>query len=164
MKPKIELQPIGRIRVREDRGLYQLELDPQYRDGLQGLESCTHVIVLWWADRLDNPGGRDGDLVVDLPYAPGLQSGVFANRSQARPNPIGITICYLLDVNQEAGLVDLAWIDTFDGTPLLDIKPYLPMSDRVMSAEYPDWLKGFPSSMEEAAEFFTDPENAALFS
>ena len=62
------------------------------------------------------------------------------------------------------GTVDLAYIDAYDGTPVLDIKPYLPMSDRVMSAEYPDWLQGFPDSMEEAAEFFSDPENAEMFS
>lgn len=164
MKTSIELQPIGTIRVQEDQGLYQLKLKSEHRPGLQGLDSCTHALVLWWADRLENPGGRMGDLVVDLPYAPGMRSGVFANRSEARPNPIGITTCYLLDVNQEAGLVDLAWIDTFDGTPLLDIKPYLPMSDRVLSAEYPEWLEGFPDSMEDAAEFFSNPENAALFS
>jgi tRNA (adenine37-N6)-methyltransferase len=101
---------------------------------------------------------------MDLPYAPGLQSGVFANRSQARPNPIAITTAYLINVDQESGQVDLAYIDAFKGTPLLDIKPYLPMSDRVMSAEYPDWMKEFPESMEEAADFFSDPENLKLFS
>jgi tRNA (adenine37-N6)-methyltransferase len=164
MKSKIELKSIGTIRVQEDQGQYQLQLDPEYQAGLQGLESCTHAIIFWWADRMDNPGGRLGDLVVDLPYAPGIRSGVFANRSEARPNPIGVTTCYLLNVNQESGKVDLAWIDALDQTPLLDIKPYLPMSDRVMSAEYPDWLEGYPESMEDAAEFFSDPDNAVLFS
>jgi len=164
MKPKFELRPIGTIRVQEDQGQYQLELDPVYRAGLQGLEKCTHAIIFWWADRMDNPAAREGNLVLDLPYAPGIQSGVFANRSESRPNPIGITTCYLLNVNQETGLVDLAWIDALDQTPLLDIKPYLPMSDRVLSAEYPDWLEGFPESMEDAAGFFADPENAAMFS
>ena len=65
---------------------------------------------------------------------------------------------------KKQALVDLAYIDAFDGTPILDIKPYLPMSDRVMDAEYPDWLEGFPDSMEEAAEFFSDPENIKKFS
>jgi tRNA (Thr-GGU) A37 N-methylase len=67
-------------------------------------------------------------------------------------------------VDEENGVIDLAYIDAFDGTPIVDIKPYLPMSDRVISAEYPEWLEGFPASMEEAAEFFSDPENVKKFS
>jgi tRNA-Thr(GGU) m(6)t(6)A37 methyltransferase TsaA len=164
METTYQLNPIGQIQVDEKQGLYRLQIDHAYRPALQGLDSCTHAIVLWWADRLDNPGGREGDLVVDLPYAPGIRSGVFANRSEARPNPIGITTTYLIDVDEASGTVDLAWIDALDSTPLLDIKPYLPMSDRVLDAQYPSWLEGFPESMEEAAAFFADPENAARFS
>lgn len=158
------ITPIGWTEIDESRGLYRLQILDAYRPALQGLGSCTHAIILWWADRLDNPGGREGDLVVDLPYVPGVQSGVFANRSQARPNPVAITTSFLIDVDEEAGTVDLAWIDAIDGTPIVDIKPYMPMSDRVMDADYPDWLKGFPESMEDAAVFFSDPENVANFS
>ncbi|MDJ0755430.1 MAG: TrmO family methyltransferase [Ardenticatenaceae bacterium] len=159
-----ELISIGHIEVDERRGLYRLHILPKYRPALKGLDSCTHAIVMWWADQLDNPGGRDGDLIVDLPYAPGVQAGLFATRSQARPNPVAITNVYLLKVDEEDGTVDLPWIDAFDGTPILDIKPYLPMSDRIMGADYPEWLKGFPDSMEEAADFFANPENLAKFS
>ena len=159
-----EITPIGRVEVDESIGLFRLQIQESYRPALKGLGSCTHAIILWWADRLDNPGGREGDLIVDLPYAPGLQSGVFANRSQARPNPIAITTSTLINVDEDSGSVDLAYIDAFDGTPVLDIKPYLPMSDRSLDAEYPDWLVGFPDSMEDAAEFFSDPENLEKFS
>lgn len=161
---RFELTPIGQVQVDESLGLYRLQILEAYRPALRGLGSCTHAIILWWADQLGNPGGREGDLVVDLPYAPGVKSGVFANRSEARPNPIAITTAYLIDVDEQAGTVDLAWIDAFDGTPVLDIKPYMPMSDRVMDADYPDWLEGFPESMEDAAVFFSDPENIAKFS
>jgi tRNA-Thr(GGU) m(6)t(6)A37 methyltransferase TsaA len=156
---RIELTPIGRVESDESQGRYRLQIEAAYRPALRGLGSCSHAIVLWWADQ-----AGEGDLVVELPYAPGVKSGVFANRAEARPNPIAITTCFLLDVDEEAGTVDLAWIDAFDGTPLLDIKPYLPMSDRAMDAEYPQWLEGFPESMEEAAVFFSDPENVAKFS
>ena len=162
-QPPIQLTPIGCIAADPTRGLFRLNIFEPYRPALRGLGSCTHAIVLWWADRLDVPDGRYADLIVDLPYAPGVQSGVFANRSEARPNPIAITTTPILAVDEEAGTVDLAWIDAFDGTPLLDIKPYLPMSDRVMDAEYPEWLEGFPETMEDAAAFFMDPQNAALF-
>lgn len=158
-----EVTPVGRVEVDESQGQYRLQIFQKYRPALRGLGSCSHAIILWWADRLNNPGGRQGDLVVDLPYAPGIRSGVFANRSEARPNPVAITTAYLLNVNEEDGMVDLAWIDAFDGSPILDVKPYLPMSDLVLSAEYPDWLEGFPESMEDAAAFFSDPENVALF-
>jgi tRNA-Thr(GGU) m(6)t(6)A37 methyltransferase TsaA len=158
-----EVISIGQVEVDESQGRFRLNILPAYRPALEGLGSCTHAIILWWADRLGNPGGREGDLVVDLPYAPGIRSGVFANRSEARPNPIAITTSYLINVDEEAGIVDLAWIDAFDGTPVLDIKPYLPMSDRVMDADYPEWLKGFPETMEDAAVFFSDPENIAMF-
>ena len=160
----IKLVPIGRVVSDETQGQYRLIVDDRYRPALQGLGSCTHAIVLWWADQLDDPSGEAMDLVVELPYAPGVKTGVFANRSQARPNPIGLTTSYILAVDEEAGVVDLAWIDAFDGTPILDIKPYLPMSDRIMDADYPEWLEGFPDSMEESAAFFSDPENVAKFS
>lgn len=151
---------VGRVVVDEARGAYRLEVLPAYRPALQGLGSCTHAIVLWWADRAD----AEGDLVVELPYAPGVRTGVFANRSEHRPTPIAITVAPLLAVDEGSGTVELAWIDAFDGTPVLDIKPYLPMADRVMSADYPAWLDGFPESMEAAAEFFADPDNLARFS
>ena len=156
-----ELTSLGTVEADEAQGVFRLHIDEPYRPALQGLDSCTHAMVFWWADRADS--SDMDDLVVDLPYAPGVRSGVFANRSQARPNPICVTTAFILDVDEAEGIVTLAWIDAFDGTPILDIKPYMPMSDRVMSAEYPEWLKGFPASMEEAAEFFADPENAAMF-
>jgi tRNA-Thr(GGU) m(6)t(6)A37 methyltransferase TsaA len=151
---------VGQVAADESRGVYRLEVRPEYRPALQGLGSCTHAIVVWWADRAD----ADGDLVVDLPYAPGVRTGVFANRSENRPTPLGITVTPLIAVDEHTGIVDLAWIDALDGTPVVDIKPYLPMADRVMSAAYPDWLEGFPDSMESAADFFADPENLARFS
>ena len=101
---------------------------------------------------------------MDLPNTPDVKSGVFPNRSQAQPNPITITIAYLLNVDEESGPVDLAYIDAFDCTPMVDINPYLLMSALVLSVKYPDWMEGFPDSMEEAVDFFSDPENIKKFS
>jgi tRNA-Thr(GGU) m(6)t(6)A37 methyltransferase TsaA len=158
----VEVKAIGEIEADESQGVFRLKISPEYRPALKGLESCTHAIVVWWADQLDD---EDADaLVVDLPYAEGVRAGVFATRSQARPNPICMTTSFVLGVDEDEGTVDLAWIDALDGTPILDIKPYMPMSDRVMEADYPEWLEGCPSSMEEAAEFFADPANVAKFS
>lgn len=158
------MTPIGSVEVDESQGRYRLQIREEFRPALHGLGSCTHAIILWWADRPVRGLQWEDNLIVDLPYAPGVKSGVFANRSEVRPNPIAITTAFLINVDETTGIVDLAWIDAFDGTPVLDIKPYLPMSDRVMEAEYPDWLQGFPESMEAAAEFFSDPENIEKFS
>jgi tRNA (Thr-GGU) A37 N-methylase len=163
-KNSFQVTSIGRIEVVEEQGIYRLHVTEPFRSALMGLGSWTHAIVLWWADQFDDLENRSSILVTDLPYAPGIKSGVFANRSQIRPNPIAITTSFVIHVNEEEGIVDLAYIDAFNNTPLLDIKPYVPMSDRVMSAEYADWLEGFPDSLEGAAEFFADPENAEMFS
>jgi len=87
---KLELTQIGRVETDENRGLFRLHIDEPYRPALLGLDSCTHAIVFWWADKHDNPEDRANSLVMDLPYAPDVRSGVFANRSQARPNPIAM--------------------------------------------------------------------------
>ena len=160
----MEITSIGRIEVVEEQGIYRLHVDEPFRPALMGLGSWTHAIILWWADQVDNPDDRRSIMVVDLPYAPGIRSGIFSTRSQLRPNPIGMTTTFMFNVDEDAGIIDLAYIDAFDGTPLLDIKPYTPMADRVMSAEYADWLEGLPDSLEDAAEFFSDPENAEMFS
>lgn len=161
---QIRFEPIGWVVADDPRGQYQLQIQEAYRPGLQRLGSCSHAIVLWWADQSETPGLVGQDLVLDLPYASGERAGVFATRSESRPNPIAITTSQILSVDEDAGTVELAWIDAFDGTPVLDIKPYLPMSDLVQAAEYPEWLQGCPASMEEAAEFFSDPENVEKFS
>jgi tRNA (Thr-GGU) A37 N-methylase len=160
----IHIEPIGNVGVDEGQNRYQLIIDEDFRPALQGLGSCTHAIVLWWADQFNSLDDRYNNQVVELPYAPGVRTGVFANRSELRPNPIAITTSFILNVNEEAGIVDLAFIDAFDGTPILDIKPYLPMSDRVRDADYPEWLEGLPDCMEDAAKFFSDPDNIAAFS
>lgn len=160
----MEITPIGKIEVVEEQGIYRLHVEKPFRPALMGLGSWTHAIILWWADQVDNKEDRSSILVVDLPYAPGIRSGIFSTRSQLRPNPIGMTTTFVLNVDEHAGIVDLAYIDAFNDTPLLDIKPYTPMADRVMSAEYADWLEGLPESLEDAAEFFSDPENVEMFS
>ena len=161
---QIQLEPIGRVLANEQRGQFQLEILEAFRPALHRLASCSHAIVLWWADHSEGSASRGENLVVDLPYASGERAGVFATRSEFRPNPIAITTSQILAVDEDAGIVNLAWIDAFDSTLVLDIKPYLPMSDLVQGAEYPEWLEGCPASMEEAAEFFSDPENVEQFS
>ena len=134
---------------------FRLELYDKYRDGLKNLEQFSHVQVIWWADRNDNDKGREC-LVTELPYAKGEDAGVFACRSEFRPNPVGITVCPILSVDQESGVVHLAYIDALDSTPIIDLKPYIPVSDRVRDVSVPHWFSKWPEWYEDAGKFFSE--------
>jgi len=141
-----ELKSIGCIR-REGEDVAVL-IDEAYRPALRDLGHFSHVMVFSWPNRFDEPQMREV-LVVDLPYAEGHQSGVFATRSPMRPNPVLMTICKILGVDEEQGVVRLADMDAFDGTPVLDLKAYFPVCDRVKQAHIPEWLQGWPEWMPE---------------
>lgn len=150
-----QLHPIGTVRHAE--GAFRLEIDAAYRPALKGLSEFSHVIVLWWADQVAD-ADRAPVLQVDLPYAPGTVAGIFATRTPERPNPIGITIMFMLDVDEEAGVITLPWIDADDGTPLLDLKPYMPMSDRIRDVHAASWMDGWPMWMEDTPAFLAERE------
>ena len=119
-----------------------------YREALQQLEHFSHLIVLWWAHKRDNPESR-AILSTEPPYAQGHLTGVFATRAEYRPNPIALTTCKLLDVDQKAGILQVAQIDAMDGSPILDLKAYFPVCDRVREASIPAWLSDWPEWMPD---------------
>lgn len=148
-----ELHPLGQAIVDEQEGRFSLQIDPAYRAGLEKLDQFSHVLIFWWADRNDTPAAR-GVLTTDLPYAPGEQAGVFACRAEYRPNPIAVTAVAILAVDVAAGIVVLPWLDTLDGTPVLDLKPYIPSSDRIRDVQVAPWMADWPMWMEDAGEYF----------
>ncbi len=150
--PNYTLYPIGYVRQSEE--FCTLEILEPYRPGLKELMQFSHVIVAWWADQGDNPQQR-GTLQADLPYARGTTAGVFACRAEYRPNPIALTTCYILEVDEQNGVITLPWMDAFDGTPVLDLKPYIPISDRIRDVKVAEWFKDWPAWAEDAAEFFS---------
>ena len=98
-------------------------IDEAYRRGLEGLERASHVVVLTWLHR----AGRN--LIIQKPRHAGVASGVFALRSPARPNPVGLHVARLLSIDAEAGTLVLEAIDALDGTPVIDVKPYFASVD-----------------------------------
>jgi len=152
-----QLQPIGTVRASDETGSYCLQIDPPYRAGLKQLEQFSHVQVFWWADKMDTPQYRS-IMTTELPYAPGVEAGVFACRSEYRPNPIAVTLMEMIEVDVENGIVVLPWIDAFDGTPILDLKPYIPISDRIRDFRVAAWLADWPEWMEDAAAYFAEHE------
>lgn len=149
----IHLQPIGIVRASEEDRSYSLQIASAYRSGLRQLGKFSHALILWWADQMDTSQARQ-TLTTKLPYAPGVEAGVFACRSEYRPNPIAVTTMLLLDIDIDSGVVTLPWIDAYDGSPVLDIKPYIPISDRIRDFQVADWARDWPEWMEDAAAYF----------
>lgn len=151
MTENLQLKSIGK--TRSDKGRFWLEIDKPFRQGLTGLQDYGYLTLIWWGHLHDKPALRAAN-VLQKPYVNGPnQIGTFATRAEIRPNPILLTVCYSLAMDVERGIIDLAWIDAADGTPLLDIKPYMPASDRVESCPVPDWCSHWPASVETSGDF-----------
>ncbi len=102
----------------EHRAEGTLELRPELEPGLQDIEGFSHLFVLWVFDRAEG-----FDLVARVPLDEEVPHGVFASRSPRRPNPIGLTVVELL--GRDGPRLRVRGIDMLDGTPILDVKPYL---------------------------------------
>jgi len=129
---------IGRIRTpwkrredcpknpRESDAICTVVVDPRWVRGLQGLETVSHVVVLYWMDRARR------DLVLQAPHHYAELRGTFALRSPVRPNPIAVSVARLLGV--EGNRLSVVGLDCVDGTPLLDLKPYFASTDSMPDA------------------------------
>ena len=101
----------------------EIEIFPQFRPGLSDLKGFERIWLLFWCHLAEQ---------YSLKVVPGrdvVHRGLFATRAPCRPNPIGLSAVRLLDVNAEAGFLKIADVDVVSGTPLLDIKPYIPDID-----------------------------------
>ena len=159
MQPKIELHPIGVVRS-DDAG-FRIEIDREFRPALAGLEGFGHVTVLWWPNRCDTPEDRSV-LEVAKPYKQSpAKLGIFATRSERRPNPVLTTNAVVLRLDSKQGLLVTPFLDAEDGSPVLDLKPYQPCIDRIRETRQPGWCRHWPDSYEDSASF--DWESEFLF-
>ncbi|MBV9558419.1 MAG: tRNA (N6-threonylcarbamoyladenosine(37)-N6)-methyltransferase TrmO [Pseudolabrys sp.] len=129
---------IGRIRTpwterkrcpknaRQSDAICTLELDERFTPALKDVESCSHLVLLYWMDKSPR------NIVLQVPSHYGVQRGTFALRSPARPNPIAMSVVKLAGIKD--GVVSVVGLDCLDGTPLLDIKPYFASTDSVPEA------------------------------
>ena len=145
-KQTFQMHPIGYVHSGDDGSWVEI-LEP-YRPALEQLDQFGHAYIVWWADQHDNEESRRM-LQTRPPYAEDKLTGVFACRSEYRPNPIALTVCKVLKVEEQQGRIVIGDIDAFDGTHILDLKPYFPVCDRVRNASIPEWLAGWPSWMPE---------------
>ncbi len=139
---KIFLDPIGRVKtdsvgdeVKDKSRISQIILRDELVEALEGVDGFSHLFVLFWLSQVSSqqrkmlkvhPRGR-----MDMPLV-----GVFASRTNLRPNPIGLTLVELLKVDGKT--LTVRGLDAFDGTPILDIKPF-DSWDTAEKARVPDW-------------------------
>ncbi len=110
----------------ESDAVCTIEVDPRFASGLQGVESCSHLLVLYWMDKSRR------DLVLQVPRHYGEVHGTFSLRSPARPNPIAASVVALREVADNR--LAVVGLDCLDGTPLIDLKPYFASTDSVPEA------------------------------
>ncbi|SYZ74760.1 putative S-adenosyl-L-methionine-binding protein MTH_1797 [Candidatus Zixiibacteriota bacterium] len=115
----------------------KIDLLPQYAGGTDGLEQFSHVLVVTYLHRarfdLNRHLSRHPRDREDMPLL-----GIFSQRAKDRPNPIGITAVKLLKTGDD--FIEVQGLDAVNGTPVLDIKPYVPQYDRVGTAVTPPWI------------------------
>ncbi|WAI02015.1 SAM-dependent methyltransferase [Methanogenium organophilum] len=145
------LKPIGAVHT--DGNTFSIEVAEPFRPALQGLEAFSHILVVWWGTNADTRENRH-ETICTKPYTHGPETiGIFATRSPVRPNPIAVTVVPVLDIDHETGIITVAFIDADDNTPVLDIKPYLPCTERVRDVRVPEWSAHWPAWYEENASF-----------
>ena len=146
----LEAVRIGGVESLEGRAC--IRLAAPYASGLRGLSAFSHALVVYWCDRARRPGA--GDLILSRPYASGpSELGTFSTRTPERPNPIAVSAVRLEAVDVERGVVWISFIDALPGSPVLDLKPYVPALDRVRDPVPPDWCRHWPDCFEDAPSF-----------
>ena len=149
----VPLEPIGVVRssLRQQGLPYdnsveaEVTLRPDLAPALAGLEGFSHVTVVFWMDQVSREGRalrqtRPG-ATARMPVV-----GVFATRTQNRPNPVGVTTVKLLRVVEAS--VWVQGLDALDGTPVLDLRPYLPPYDAFPDATMPPWVLGTTTDLD----------------
>ena len=142
---EINLTPIGFVRNNiKEPGIEdwrtvtsEIIIEEDLKEALSRIDEFSHIIVIYWMHKL-SPSQRSIIKVhpkanQNLPLV-----GVFASRSPARPNPIGVTTVKLLE--HRDNVLKVTGLDAIDGTPVLDIKPYIPGDDSSTEAKTPGWL------------------------
>ncbi len=109
------------IQASRSRAIGQVEVYSEFAEGLQDVEGFSHLILLYVFHH------SSGYTLRVKPFLDGQWHGLFATRYPSRPNPLGLSTVHLLE--RRDNVLEIEGVDTLDGTPLLDIKPYIPEFD-----------------------------------
>ncbi len=139
----IKVEVIGRVKNDVQEGgvdnwsevVSEIVLEEEFEALLDGIEAFSHITVVFWMDKAEgyqpkvHPRGRE-----DIP-----KQGVFATRTPSRPNPIGVSSVELL--HRKKNSLTVSGLDCFNGTPVLDIKPYTPKNREITDIRIPGWME-----------------------
>ena len=132
----LRINPIGIIK--KTASTVGIEVFADYTDALLGLDGFSHIMVLYWFDQNDTAEKRRVLQVHPRKDPRNPLTGVFATHSPQRPNLIGLTVCKIISIHGD--LIEIEDIDALDGSPVIDIKCYIPGSDRENDVRLPDWV------------------------
>jgi tRNA-Thr(GGU) m(6)t(6)A37 methyltransferase TsaA len=143
---EMNLTPIGFVKnsIREPKRedwesvTSEIIVNEDLKEALSGIDGFSHIIVTYWMHLI--PSSERSIMKVHPRRNQSLPlTGVFATRSPARPNPMGIATVKLLE--RRGNILKVSGLDAVDGSPVLDIKPHIPGSDSPAGAETPSWLR-----------------------
>lgn len=141
----LELKPIGIIHSPykntgetpyqgyKSEEISQIEVFKEFEEGLKDIGGFSHIIIIYWLHK-----SQGYHLLVKTPWD-AILHGLFTTRSPHRPCPLGMTVVEL--IAREKNILKVKGLDAINGTPLLDIKPYIPLIDE-RSVVKPGWLEG----------------------
>jgi len=137
----MEMNPIGHVRNNAGRRrrndwrevVSDIVIDPKYTEALEGLEEFSHIYVLFHLHEVNRPFKEKVHPTGNPEYP---LVGAFATRTPNRPNPIGLTVCKLVSRNEN--VLTVKGLDAYDGSPVIDIKPYSPLE--VGRVKVPRWV------------------------
>ena len=131
-----QINPVGI--VKKTASTVGIEVFADYTDALLGLDGFSHIMVLYWFDQNDTAEKRRVLQVHPRKDPRNPLTGVFATHSPQRPNLIGLTVCKFISI--PGGSIEIEDIDALDGSPVIDLKCYIPGSVGEKDVSLPDWV------------------------
>lgn len=117
----------------------KVQIFPEFCNGLKRINEFSHIIILYWIHLRDKEKERRTLQVFPRRYSVNVKVEVFACRSPSRPNPIGLCVVELIKI--EECTLTVKGLDAFEGSPVIDIKPYIPRMDSIPEARVPEWTQ-----------------------
>jgi len=136
MKDRFYIFPVGIIRKQNDT--VRIEIFEKYRDALLGLDDFSHITVCYWFHENDTPEKRKTMQVHPRKDKRNPLRGVFATHSPLRPNLIALSVCKIMSIKDNTIFIEK--IDALDGSPVIDIKCFIPSSAQASEIKLPDWV------------------------
>ena len=136
MMESFRIIPVGIVRKTDTA--VSIDIFDEFTDALLGLDGFSHIVVLFWFDQNDTTEKRRVLQVHPRKDPRNPLTGVFATHSPQRPNLIGLTVCKIISIH--GGSIEIEEIDALDGSPVIDLKCYIPSLVGEKDVRLPDWV------------------------